>query len=618
MSNSYLVNLIPDPRCTSAASASAIGGASISVDTDWSASGDSGSYHVTGTAAGYGLGWTVALSQPGDTMTFALYLRAGAAAVTGASLHVAFSDGQSFALAAGDLSAWGLAREVFTLPVPTDASTATVSLTAGAAGEFWVDDIVVAFTDADPGRLDGDLPKVINADGTSYVYVWQGARDATPSVRYTMSEILPAPTPTGAGPQPTQNPAALESRWVSTFTVADAFNPNGIVLDGVTAASLSHDWFSATKGSLSATVLRHPNLSGYLIDWPTASIIPNRVDAAGKAHPLGIYVVTGVDETVGADGSYSINVSASDRTVLLSSNVWMDSTGTPVTASFASGTNLVSIINQILACAAIPPISTADDATNAATINNDFTYPTGTDLLTMANDLLQNTGFRALTVKNDGTFYIAPATSLSLRTTPWTHSGAMTDGEGSKRAPGFGMTRDLFGVPNKVVCVSAQFGDSSLGLNFVGVAEDRDPASPFSYLPNPDPSQPPIRGWKVKVYQDIAADTQEAIDKMAKQYLAQLQGQSRTATVQHLFMDGFDTGSTVLFSDTTSGRATGDTTETPDSFLAIVSSQSIDLIGMGLTSSTLLEITSGVTDWNDGSTANLGSGDTSDQYIVTS
>src|SRR5690606_37360047 len=88
--------------------------------------------------------------------------------------------------------------------------------------------------------------------------------------------------------------------------------------------------------------------------------------------------------------------------------------------------------------------------------------------------------------------------------------------------PEFTREQDLAAIPNRVVRVSAASGEDEA---LVGVAENTDPASPFSF---------PARGrWLVHTEEGTEATSQQVIDDLAARRLVELSSASASVQIAH-------------------------------------------------------------------------------------
>lgn len=139
--------------------------------------------------------------------------------------------------------------------------------------------------------------------------------------------------------------------------------------------------------------------------------------------------------------------------------------------SVDAGVNIISTVSGLLAQAGQTRASiTPSDATLSASM---FWDP-GTSYKQIINDLLAAAGYWSLFTDGMGTFQVAPYVNPADRSPAWT----FLEDEYQLHTEEWTRDQDLSSVPNRVKLIQ-QGSDDTPAL--IGVAENLDPLSPFSY-----------------------------------------------------------------------------------------------------------------------------------------
>lgn len=254
-------------------------------------------------------------------------------------------------------------------------------------------------------------------------------------------------------------------------------------LDGVTpGGSLRWSASASVKKSGQITVADLDTAREGMIrvaDIPLAStrIRPVMVIQGLPEIPLGVYVVTAAPETW-EDTGRTFEVELHDKSTVLD----QDQVAETFTAD--TTTPILQIVAGVIGSAG-EQISV--DASETRTLTTPMVWEAGTTKLRIINDLLDALNYNALWVDGSGAFRATPYVRPSARSTRYTilndDTGdqlvrELTDGEQAIYSPDWTRDQDLYGVPNRVIAVQAASGDDE---PLVGVAENLNPNSPFSY-----------------------------------------------------------------------------------------------------------------------------------------
>lgn len=167
---------------------------------------------------------------------------------------------------------------------------------------------------------------------------------------------------------------------------------------------------------------------------------------------------------------------------------------------------------------------------SGTTLRTVMSYPAGTSKLTIINAILSAIGYQQLTVDGSGTFRASPYVEPEDREIEHNFS----EGPQAVHDPEVRDERDLFNIPNRVVCVSTSDGENEA---LVGVAENTDPNSLYSI---------PGRNGRVitRKEEGVEAATQEVIDAKAASLLRSSSQVTWRQTIRHLPL-GLSLGSAV-------------------------------------------------------------------------
>lgn len=190
---------------------------------------------------------------------------------------------------------------------------------------------------------------------------------------------------------------------------------------------------------------------------------------------------------------------------------------TTATFSVPEGAIVTDVIRSIIESAGESTMSITD---STATIATARTWDVDTTKLRIINDLLDYINYFSLWTDGMGVFQAVPYSRPAARPV----ARRFVRGErGVVHSPKWTRNQDIAEVPNRVV-LKTEGGDDDEAL--VSVAENTDPASPFSY-------QGRGNRWIQSTYTSEAAD-QATLDDLARRRLISLSSPSATLDVDHL------------------------------------------------------------------------------------
>lgn len=249
-------------------------------------------------------------------------------------------------------------------------------------------------------------------------------------------------------------------------------------------------------------------------DWLRVRIRPVMEIEGLPEAPLGIFLPSAPVQQWG-DGGRAWAVELMDRSSILAQDSFRE------TYSVSAGDNVISKIKEIIRSSgengsAITP--------SDKTVRTAMFWKPGTSKLTIINDLLQAADYMTLWVDGEGQFRISKYEAPKNRPV----RGEFIDDDQSIYEPRFVVDHDVYNVPNRVVAVTAGTGSDAA---YVGVAENDDPDSPYSYR---------NRGrWitdfqeGIEVATEGGAEPQAVINAYARRRLTQLSNPSYRASLQH-------------------------------------------------------------------------------------
>ena len=314
-----------------------------------------------------------------------------------------------------------------------------------------------------------------------------------------------------------------EGYRVEVLTYQDVFKG---YLDGVLGGSLESNAFRpvVTGGTLQLATVP-PSDEGLAVtdvDWLADRLRvvytihpPGRPDEAVDV-PLGIYLPARKQDVTKAGNTTSV-VTLLDKLTILD----QDKVRTPY--GLRVGANLAQAVEDLVLSTGELRVSVQPSAATARVAS---VWPAGTPKLTIANQILESAGYGSLWVDHQGVFqatvYVAPAD----RPVVWDFAG----GADSVTADEYGEDMDAHAIPNVFVAVG-QATDTVDAL--VGVAENNDPASPYSYARR--------RRWVSASDEGVQAASQAIIDQIAQRRLLDSATPAVRMDLAHLLV-GLDDG----------------------------------------------------------------------------
>lgn len=164
-------------------------------------------------------------------------------------------------------------------------------------------------------------------------------------------------------------------------------------------------------------------------------------------------------------------------------------------------------------------------------INEAITYDVGTNILTMLNDCARLVGWGALTPDPYGVITGGPYIRPSRRPVSY----VFREGDTAIHSADWTIDRDLFAVPNVVVCVGTPGSDDTKR------GEDRYYAGPSPAVVGvarndrkDDPLSTVNRGEVVHIETGVKVTSQSAIDQWAARVLAEKSMPAATLVIEHL------------------------------------------------------------------------------------
>lgn len=188
-----------------------------------------------------------------------------------------------------------------------------------------------------------------------------------------------------------------------------------------------------------------------------------------------------------------------------------------VTSSFslAAGTPIIPAVVSLIQSTGETRIVVTD---SDATLKNPQVWEVGESKLTIINDLLEAAGYWSLWCDGSGQFrvepYEAPGDRQVVR--------EFASGDFSIHAPGWSRNQDLSSVPNRFIVIGQGNEDDP---PLFGIAENNDPASPFSFQ---------NRGrWITRKEEGVEGDSQAVFNQLAQRRLLDAMSPVAKISVSH-------------------------------------------------------------------------------------
>lgn len=229
-------------------------------------------------------------------------------------------------------------------------------------------------------------------------------------------------------------------------------------LDGVSEVSLSFD--SSEDGVLTSGGTLNLDDVGQPIDWLNARCQP-WATVNGESWPLGVYLMSAPTAQHDSTGR-SWEVTLKDKLSILDEDLVAE------TYALNTGQNVVDAIRQIIADAGEANHAISPDP---RVLSGPLTWPPNTSRLTIVQDLLKLINFNPLWVDGWGAYVGEPFVDPQARTI----DESFVEGSTAIHLPSFQVTKDVAGIPNRLIGVS-----STSGAGLVVTADNNDPASPYS------------------------------------------------------------------------------------------------------------------------------------------
>ncbi|MBV7412287.1 hypothetical protein KRX56_06040 [Dermabacteraceae bacterium TAE3-ERU27] len=232
------------------------------------------------------------------------------------------------------------------------------------------------------------------------------------------------------------------------------------------------------------------------------------VSVNGQEWPLGVFVFASPKETH-QDGAVKYEVE------LLGKLAVVDGNNLPYTFTAPKDVLVTDVITQALNAGGVYSLEITPSPLRTSNV---MVWEAGTSLLNIVNDLLASINYFSLDVDGYGVFKAAPYRPPAQRSIAWDFQ----PGAASIHSPQWGVDRDIAAVPNRAVLVSQGGGEEPA---LVGVAENHDVASPFSFE---------ARGRWITLHESgVEAADQATITALAERRLLAASSPSATLDVQH-------------------------------------------------------------------------------------
>lgn len=290
------------------------------------------------------------------------------------------------------------------------------------------------------------------------------------------------------------------------------------------SGSLEISASASVKGSGTITVRDVHDPDGFARwDWLSCRVKPwCTIEGIASPFPLGVWLPAVPQETW-TDKGRSWAVELLDRVSVFDQDPYSDPATGILRASFAKGSNIISIIRKIITDSGETAEALENDP--AAVLASDRTYDVGTTKLQVINDLLDTANYFSLYADYQGRFRCDKYTSPGSRPLRYEAVGPFVAGDTSIYSPDFTIDRDIFSIPNKVSAITMGDGDSE-GLT--SVAANLDPASPYSF---------PSRGrWISSILSDVPGMNQAALDAYVQRALNTAMSVAMSIPLQHAFL----------------------------------------------------------------------------------
>lgn len=280
-------------------------------------------------------------------------------------------------------------------------------------------------------------------------------------------------------------------------------------LDGVTGGSVTLQGLTRLGGH---GTLALDERRGQDIDWLKQRVQHVYHDGEGGSWAVATMLFTSPTE------HYSEYVKSFEVSTLPKTQI-IDEDSFEAEYSLAEGINIIDTVVGIIQSTGEARIAVTR---SSATLANPQAWEAGESKLTIINDLLDAAGYWSLHVDGAGQFRVEPYVDPGDREA--VHH--FEQGEASVHFPDWTRSQDLSAVPNRYVCVG-QGSDEEPPL--VGVAENMDPDSPFSFQ---------ARGrWITRREDGVEASSQQVIDQLAQRRLLAAMSPVEHVKATHKMLD---------------------------------------------------------------------------------
>ena len=262
-------------------------------------------------------------------------------------------------------------------------------------------------------------------------------------------------------------------------------------------------------------------IQGDPLDWGRNRVQP-WVTVNGTSWPVGVFLFASPMEKNSDTGRF-FDVGLLDKLSI------MDADKLANTYSVAAGFLVTNVIEDLIHEVGETNISVTP---SSLTTRSQIVWPAGTSRLRIINDLLDSINYFSLWVDGYGTYRVEPYLRPSQRAI----TRSFERGKTAIHRSSWTRDQDTASVPNRVVMTSQSTEDD---LVLVGVAENRNESSPYSY---------PSRGyrWVTHVEDGVEAASREVLNDLAQQKLAALSNPVTTVQVEHAIIP-FNLNDVVLF-----------------------------------------------------------------------
>lgn len=261
---------------------------------------------------------------------------------------------------------------------------------------------------------------------------------------------------------------------------------------------------------------------GHEIDWMRHRV-QSVYSTGSESWPVSTMMLSSPTENYSSVGlSYSVG--------LLPKTQVIDEDAYDHSFSVAAGANIINTAVSVLESTGETRIAVTP---SSAVLSNPQAWDAGESKLTIINELLEAAGYWSLWCDGSGQFRVEPYVNPADREPAY----EFVQGEHAVHMADWVREQDLSSVPNRFVAVG-QGDDETPPL--VGVAENHDPNSPFSFQ---------ARGrWITRTETGVEAVSQRVIDDLAQRRLLGLMSPVEHVQVTHAVLP-LNPNDAVLFTD---------------------------------------------------------------------